>query len=109
MKFCFEFEEFKKSEEFTSENIIKEVIEDSCNDTEAFEKILFQKYYEKLLVSNPSCYSIKRSSPFIFLINLIELSINHFSKLFNFANEIKRRIMLIEEVVKYDIIIKELC
>ena len=44
---------------------------------------LFEYFYNKTIVNNEDTYNIKRASPFLYLITLIELSHNYFSTYFN--------------------------
>jgi hypothetical protein len=67
-----------------------------------YENLLFEKFYRDNIVNNKSTYCIKRACPFIYLISLLELSINNFSHLFNLnsSTSLKATSSLSQEVLE---------
>jgi hypothetical protein len=57
------------------------------------EQVLFEKYYRDNIINNKALYSIKRASPFIFLISLLELSVNNFRNIFNINNTLSSNVL----------------
>lgn len=53
-----------------------------------YENLLFENFYRDNIINNKSTYCIKRACPFIYLISLLELSINNFSQIFNISSSL---------------------
>jgi hypothetical protein len=54
-----------------------------------YEETLFLNFYKQNIVNNRSLYCIKRPAPFIYLIALLELSINNFKTLFGIKDNLE--------------------
>ena len=54
-----------------------------------YQEKLFFKYYSDHILGNKALYSIKRASPFFYLIALFELCVNNYNALFNCKERIQ--------------------
>ena len=64
----------------------------SCLELKVLDNdYLFDDYYNKHILNNTTLYSIKRASPFFYIISLLDLSLNKFPCLFNFENKIDEK------------------
>jgi len=54
----------------------------------SYESMLFERFYRDTLINNPSLYSIKRASPFFYIIALLELSLTNFRNLFDITENV---------------------
>jgi len=92
-KISFEFENFKGQEDKSTENKIKYIFEHNVDNINNMDQNLFLRFYQENIISNSAIYSVKRASPFFFIISLLELSINQFGGLFNFNTVIKENVL----------------
>jgi hypothetical protein len=70
------------------EDSCKEIIK-SHSQENYVEEILFLKFYNEKIINNSSLYSVTRVSPFIYLLALFEICINHFGNLFGFKSKLE--------------------
>lgn len=74
------------------EDSLHEIIK-SHSQENFVEEILFFKFYNEKIINNSSLYLVSRASPFIYLISLFEMCINHFGNLFRFKSKIDKDLL----------------
>ena len=106
-KIAFEFEDYKCQHEKTSEGKIKYIFEHNVDNINNMDQNLFLRFYQEHIISNPAIYSVKRASPFFYIISLLELSINQFGGLFGFQPQMLLKENVLENLKVSSLIVKQ--